>query len=200
MGIEDPDLMPRPCDLEREMGIAGPEVTLGDGNAWRVPLVRRWDAQRLEHVTMLPQAMRTVMEGGGAGGKRRVVIEVTPEYASVDASADRIFAGFTEGVTVPLEEVFAQAVELLAVNYRIGQEEAGLLGLLDEARALEILGMCIDLPAMNAHAAELMMQGLQPGSDPVIEAELYQGGGPAPKRKRGVVKKMKVFAEGRGQR
>lgn len=160
------DLLPRPQDLERELGIAGPDITLADGQAWRVPLIRRWDPPRLEHASNLPKTLRPTF----ADGKTTFSARVKPEFASIDALADRIFKAFSEETTMPLDQACADAVELLAVNYRLGIQEAGLLGILDEETTVRVLSLSIDYESIQAQANEWSVEGLH-AAEPVIEEE-----------------------------
>lgn len=166
VACEDPQLPPGPEDVARELGISGYEVPLGDGNLWRVPLLHRWDSNRQGHVPNLPRAMVPIPDNGHS----RVEFRVRAEYAVVDAIAHKAFAGFVAQKTMPLDELLTDAAAVLAVNYRIGIEEIGLLGLLDDATALRVLGLCIDLPALEAEARELATQGVE-FHEPVVREE-----------------------------
>jgi hypothetical protein len=158
------DLAPGPADLVRELGISGYEVTLLDGNAWRVPLVMRWETERLAHVPNLPKSMAPVLRDG------RYVYEskVRAEFAAVLALAERTFAAFVQELSLPAGSVFADAVELLAVNYRIGVEEAGLIGILDGEASKRVLELAIDLPRLQAQAAAMSVDGIE-AAEPTIE-------------------------------
>lgn len=160
VGIED--FAPRPNDLMREVGITGPDIALADGNTWRVPLIHRWDDVRMEHIANVPKTM--LMTGG------KTTMQIRPEYQEADALATRIFKAFAEEQTIPAETLFAHAVKMLAVNYRIGVEEAGLLGLLDLELAAEVLRLSIDSQSINAAASAAETDGLQ-YCEPVIEEE-----------------------------
>lgn len=165
VGVEDAPPMPE--DLVREVGIEGPEIRLADGNAWRVPRIHRWDVDLSQHVPNLPKAIVPVPS---APGEYRCETRVKAEYAKVDEIARRTFAGFVEERSVTIESMFADAVAILAVNYRLGMEEAGLLGLLDTETAQTILEAAIDLPTMQACAHAKSQEGLE-YSDPVIHGD-----------------------------
>lgn len=147
---------PCPGDLEREVGISGHEITLADGCVWRVPLIRRWDAEKFEHVPAVPTSLAPVMKNG----KRRYVQKVPARFEAIDALADQIFADFVAEKGSTIDAVCDDAVKFLAVNYRMGPEEAGILELLDAECALRILQLAIDQPTFSAQAADLAMTGL----------------------------------------
>lgn len=156
VGMETDDA-PKPQDLAREVGISGYDTQLGDGNEWRVPLLRRWDMDRMAHVVNLPHALGPVM----TNGKRTFASRVRPEFSAVDALGARLLESFVEERTVPMDELFADAAALLAVNYRVGIEECGLLGLFDEAGALRVAIRAIDGPALQAAAQAAAQEGLE---------------------------------------
>lgn len=160
VGVED--LAPRPEDLERPVGIDGYGVLLADGNIWRVPLVHKWDAAELRHVPGVPSAMTLI------GG--RVQYQIRAEYQVVDAIASRLFAAFIEEKTVPMAQLMQDAAALLAVNYRLGVEECGLLGLFDSTNILEVIQAAIDIKALQEQARGLSMEGLV-FAEPVIQDE-----------------------------
>jgi hypothetical protein len=166
VGIED--FNPCPGDLLREVGIEGYDLTLGDGLVWRVPLIRRWDTERLHHVPNTPTVLCPVR---GADGKFSYASQVKPRYAAADALAVKIFDSFAAERTLPIDEMLADAAAVLAVNYRIGETECALLGLFDVPTAMHVLGLAIDLPRFRDQAQEMMLTGLvaQPAEVMMIE-------------------------------
>jgi hypothetical protein len=166
VGLETPDMPPRPADLEREIGISGVELTLNDSQAWRIPVVRRWNREALQHVPNLPTSLTPELVDGKYTYKR----QVSPEYQPIDALAERLWAGFHSNKTLTINQAFADASTLLAVNYRLGEEEAGMLGLLDGDTALAIFMAALDLGAIKTQAIEFGDQGLH-ASDVVIQDE-----------------------------
>lgn len=156
------DLPPRPQDLEREVGLSGYELVLGDGNTWRVPLIHRWNEDRSEHEPNLPTSM------GMIGGKVRT--RIRPEYQAIDVIASRLFTSFVAEETASLEQAMADAVALLAVNYRIGIEEASLLGLFTGELLVDVLATAIDLPKLRESARRDAVRGLT-FVEPVIQEE-----------------------------
>lgn len=156
VGLEDVELPPGPADLERAYGVAGYAIELGDGEQWRVPLVKRWDPQQLAHVSALPSSIA----GDLVDGKYKFASKVRPEYMSIDQKADSFFPAFLSGKTISIDQLIHDAAELLAVNYRLGVEEIMLLGLLNEETALTIMGLSIDTPGIRQCNARLAQQGV----------------------------------------
>ena len=149
--------MPRPEDLERNPGLKGEYIALLDRNAWRSPVILRWDAAGCCHEINLPQSLAPSFENGKCQFKK----QVRPPFAATHALAEQIFNDFGNGATISIEEAVDRAARLLGMNYRIGIEEIGLLGLLDNALALKILATAIDLETINAQARALSTQGQQ---------------------------------------
>ncbi len=151
IGIENAQTPPGPDDLILPTNIQGPFVTLGDGNLWRVPMVKRWDGEAFEHVLSLPQKIAVRIEGG----KRRITHEVIPAFQPLLAIGERVWDSFLNGTPMPLDGVFEDAVTLLAANYRLGAEEVSLLGLLDPESAQEVLRAAVDIRALQEQAHEM---------------------------------------------
>lgn len=162
VGLEQP--WPAPEDLIREMGIGGHQLQLSDGKVWKVPVLHRWDESKLCHVPNLPKTMRPRAGGGG------VEYVVRPEYEAADALAEELAAGFFANRTVQADEAFDRAVKVLAVNYRIGPFEAGLLGVLNDADILKVLAIAIDAPTIEAQAMAMQVDGVE-YHEPRIEPE-----------------------------
>ena len=151
VGLEN-GFPPSPMDLVRESGFSGYEVRLLDGNNWTVPLLRRWNQDRCEHVSALPKCIRPI-----EGRMREAVV---PRYIQYDSMAERIWNSFVNEDSFTLEQLFANSAELLSANYRIGVEEIGMQGLIDSALALEVQGLAIDVNQLRAHAEAIAFDGL----------------------------------------
>lgn len=156
----DRQLRPGPRDLEREVGYSGYAIALLDGAEWRVPLVRRWNVAKMEMECALPKVMRPYRENGRFG----IRAGVSAQHEEIDRLGEQIFSAFCAQAQWQSETLFAAAAMLLAENYRVGVEEVGLLGLLDEALARRVIGLAIDEPALSAAASDL-------GRDGVVFAE-----------------------------
>jgi hypothetical protein len=172
-------LPPGPSDLARSAddGLGGYTLTLGDGNTWTVPLVHKWNADAGGHdlhgraVTLAPVL--------GQDNRTQIRRVAKKEFAPIDALAARTFTRFATGATISISDLFADAVAFLAVNYRIGPAEAGLLGLLDEDTARTVLGLAIDYPALLRHAQATARSGpaFDPGNAATSPAASAAGGG-----------------------
>jgi hypothetical protein len=156
------DMPPGPGELAREIGIEGYEIELADGNRWRVPLIRRWTGS--EHAVNLPKVLVPASAGGG------VSFQVREEFAPIDALAARILSGFLNRETISMERLLEDASAILAVNYRVGALDAGLLGIFTEELAVKVLALCVDLPRLEAHAQRAAMEGVV-FTEPVIQEE-----------------------------
>lgn len=164
VGLEKP--WPEPEDLVREMGISGHPTQLADGKVWRVPVLHRWDEAQLRHVPNLPKSMRPrpLSQGGG------VEYVVRPEFADADELARALVEGFMANRTLTADLAFETAVSILNVNYRLGPEEAGLLGMLNEADVAKVLEVAIDVPSIQAQAMAMQCDGVE-YTEPVIRDE-----------------------------
>ncbi|MCL2647732.1 MAG: hypothetical protein FWD61_12100 [Phycisphaerales bacterium] len=156
---------PKPEDMERELGISGSVITLADGKQWRVPRIRTWDREKMAYLPNLPQALSPV-------GGERYEPKVVPAFAAIDALADRIFKAFAAAETVSVEQLFADAVSFLSLNYRIGVEEAAMLGMMDETDAVRVLMTAIDMEGLTVHAQEMSVCGLVNGTPRIEQEEL----------------------------
>lgn len=153
----DIKLPPLPDDLARDVGIGGEMITLADGQKWKCPRVLIWDQSQRRHRPNVPTSfVPTIVDG-----TRRLTEKVNAGYEPIMAIAERAFAAFTGERSPGVDEFYFDAVALLAVNHRIGPEEAGLLGLLDEAAILRILELAIDLPGIEEQTRKMSRVGLE---------------------------------------
>lgn len=154
VGVED--LPVRPQDLQRQVMIDGDGLLLADGCEWRVPRIRRWDRSTLAFVPAVPTSL-----GVSRGVCQR---RVQPAYQAISQAAERIFQTIFDaastGGDAHLAGAFADAVAFLNVNYRIGLEEASIIGLLDDHTIQCVLLSAIDWYSFVDHARELSEDGL----------------------------------------
>lgn len=158
---------PGPDNLLRTVGIDGYHLTLGDGNKWRVPMLKRW--RRNEgHVSELPKKLRRVIT---PEGRYTVKMAVAPEHEALDNIGQMIRDAFAAEAGWSFDDLYATAAALLSTNYSIGPEEIGLLGLFDQEIALKMLGLAIDTPGLEAHALEMADVGIwvKPDGAPSVE-------------------------------
>jgi len=154
LGI-DPDLgAPGPDDLMREETIGGYPIDLA-GSEWTIPLARVWPEG-----TRIPETM-------GYGPDGSFVTIPVARYAPLCRRAERIFdmvvaeyglddpgADSPDPGTIDGREAFDLAVEILAVNYRVGPAEVTRLGLIDTANLKFVIGYFVDLPSIFGEAAK----------------------------------------------
>jgi hypothetical protein len=129
---------PGPGDLLREVHCTeNHPVTLGDGNSWGIPVVRRYPSG-----TALPQ----VIVLGKRGPEARIKREYETLYQLAVALADDLYGDGEAKLDAGALLVMASLA--LAVNYRLGPDEISALELLDTQNAQEIAGAIIDRPSL----------------------------------------------------
>jgi hypothetical protein len=123
MGFWNDD-RPTPSDLRRETMLAGDMVTLGDGNAWRVPTARLFPSSyaingegelELHRLSKYDEAYNRAERLG-----RQWIVAALPEMAEQLK---------IEEENVQDADLFSCAVDALAMNYRVGKYEAAALEL-----------------------------------------------------------------------
>ena len=139
----DKDHPPTPGGMVRRHVVDGYSETLGDGQQWVCPTVR----------TEILQA-RVPMTYGLVGDS--LIGQVQPRYVTVWKQsmqwAVRFLEDFQNERIVDLlggVEAFKACVACLAINYRIGVEEATLLRILDDSAMEKIIDAAIDMPTFR---------------------------------------------------
>ncbi len=140
---------PGPDDLIRELSHAGYELALGDGRLWRIPRLKKFNAETLALESALPTRLGQVV----IDGRPTIGPKVCAMYEPLDKLGSELFAAFCAKMPWPVEQLFATAALLIAQNYRIGAPEVEMLGLLDVELALAVLAVAIDVPEMDKCAA-----------------------------------------------
>lgn len=129
---------PKPDDLARTHMRQGHQVKLADGNMWEIPVAR--------------------LALGGIGlPKRRVLNEdgtrgwqVETAYKDLSDLALRVWAMLNgQGGSLSDEELDHICGEALSVNYRIHEQEALALGLLNDDAMRGILRALVDYPTIE---------------------------------------------------
>lgn len=119
---------PTPKSLARQRMLPGESLELCDGNNWHVPrLMVYFEGEGFS--SALPHRATRNDAGQWTNG------DVLPRYSKYLKLAQRLYDGMYKshlGGAKPIDnlEMLDIAAELLGVNYAIGVEEAGLLGLL----------------------------------------------------------------------
>ena len=159
------DARPTPADLLRPDALVGHPVNLGDGNDWTVPIARRLiptdDNSNLLAACMLPKAIDVDDDGNWVEG------DIRPRYESLWQVAtswwnkahtvddDEVDDDGVARLRFDLDDIYSGAVVALQANYRIGQTEVAMLGLLDEINVGQVLEALVDWPTAKAWLAEL---------------------------------------------
>lgn len=164
IGTEGSAALPGPRDLARPSQIDGYEVLLGDGNHWLIPVVWRWNVVKLEHEDALPVSWKPSFQNG----KPKYQPEVISFYKPHVSIAEKVWQSFIDHKSIPMEEACDDFTKILAINYKLGPGEVGLLGLLNDTLEL-VLSTIVDMPAIQKHAEFGINQNIIDGD------QSYQG-------------------------
>lgn len=111
------ETLPGPTELLRGKPIDGVSLVLSDGNSWLIPVV---SGPRVS----LPQSLSMSSKGELTG-------VVKAGFDGIIMSGQKWHEVFvTEGSTYGFSDAFNYIIELLSVNYRIGRQEANVLGVI----------------------------------------------------------------------
>lgn len=166
----DTTAAPTPADLARPKQMRGHPVTLDDGNAWIVPILRLWIAQdgSPTYICTL-MGKRELGEDGkwqrGMPSPDRTAlwdyIDARPELVrkATDMLANRSVDATPDMPVFDDDIDTSMAVALLGINYHIGNIEAALLDLLAHSATGHIFNAAEDLPGFEV----LIKKGLVPG-------------------------------------
>lgn len=128
------DSPPQPRDLARPAMLRGVPMTLGDGNEWQIPIVRRWDGQAYESV--LPAYVDFDENGlpirGNPVAKYARLWEVTTPVADAHLGGD---------VELTDKQVIDGAVALLQANYVVDLPELATLQVLVDDDQLALISL-----------------------------------------------------------
>lgn len=134
----DPAQRPQPEELARGGRFQGWDLTLGDGQSWRIPIVRRPD-----DTTELPCMLHV----------RRGLVEerIKSQYAALWDRCGSAVRWWTEDAPTKEDypEAFALAADVLGIAYRIGPHEASALGLFDSNNLWTATACAIDWPRVE---------------------------------------------------
>jgi len=122
----------------------GYEMTLADGGAWTIPVVRRPPiaVERGYRASDLPHDI-------GWDLARNFVETLKPDYQALwDDTAElcELFFGDGKGKTrkISVEDGLRWAIRLLSINYRYGRHEQNLLHAIDAETVFNVLGAAVD--------------------------------------------------------
>lgn len=125
----DREQRPGPAQLARRQQLSGEWMTLRDGNAWLVPIIRQ-----------LPKFMGLDDDGSVSG-----LLE--PAYQEFYDDSLRVFSEFVEKngkITIDWERAFSYSVRALAMNYRVSRDVVARLGLLTDRLMWELVQAVIE--------------------------------------------------------
>lgn len=126
---------PGPASLLRDDALPGADVVMGDGQKWRIPIVRRWSDEDERTYCQLPQQVRKTAAGwmpAGVMREHRALWEISNRY--FNSWLDAVLGAEQEGgdqAELDFDEHFEYAASLIARNYRLGPWAVSELGLLD---------------------------------------------------------------------
>jgi hypothetical protein len=144
---------PGPEELARQELLDGHMIELLDGRRWLVPIARATVQSDGMLVARMNLPAPCVPDEQG----RWRIGPVLPCWESLWRRAERVWDGLEAeiedeaegGRQLTASEALDIAVAALRANYRIERGEAGLLGLLDQQRAMKICGALVDLPTIR---------------------------------------------------
>jgi hypothetical protein len=119
----DKDDRPRPADLIKPRQYESEQVTLADGNEWKIPIA-----------SLLPRNWMLDDEGQPA---RRVA----PQYQEFCEQAEKIYVAFVtagEGGNIQIPAGWTFAVNAIALNYRVNDFVVSAIGLINDDVAWKI--------------------------------------------------------------
>jgi hypothetical protein len=143
----DNDAKPTPEQLARESQLPGKAIELADSTTWKVPTLREWrlndtDSPPIVYQIKVPRLLDCNEAGKWVEG------DVVAGYREIwDRSAavfDLMVLGSQQKVELDDSDLISFAVDLLAINYRIGSHEVSALGLLTIPLAREVIRSGID--------------------------------------------------------
>jgi len=147
---------PKASDLQRDSWIGGYRVPLGNGEEWIAPTARL--ASGLPNLPCSSHFTKGEWTRGGVRPKHQQLwkmaesfwSQVEPELENVETDQDTIKLSFSQ------ESEYA--VTALSANYRIGNTEASLLGLINDDSTSGILNALVDMPVVAKKKLEELQQ------------------------------------------
>lgn len=133
---------PGPEYLARPEQIGGHDLVLGDGRCWTAAILRS-----AEGIIRLPKRLKL-----GKGGQ--LVGDVVPRYVALWEQAQEVWNLMVGDAGVPYGKLWPFCCAVLGLNYRIGQPEISVLGLLDSDNLIRIAEAALDVPSMRVLSAD----------------------------------------------
>jgi len=136
----DTDEPAKPEELIRSLEYPGYTLTLGDGNRYMIPVVRRPDGSTNLPTDMIFDAVGKLQE------------PIKPAYLRYwDASAEvlEIMPSIMTGIgleNIDRTKFLKLAIQAFGLNYRYGLAEHSVLRLIDKTNFLSVLALSVDAP------------------------------------------------------
>lgn len=163
----DPATPVTPQSLQRDNILTGESITLLDGQAWTIPLLREWRlGDTLEVEGKLPRVMQQCPVTG-----RFVLGAVIPKYQSIWetslAMANQILAQLqkTAEATLDDNQIHQFAIDLLAINYRLDASVVSHLQILTPELCGQIICAALDIETLRAHLKNLLSRRTSGGTN-----------------------------------
>ncbi len=137
IGVDRAD-PPRPEELARPRLNRGYDIELGDGQTWKIPVIRRPDAS-----SYLPCAF--VRE---PGGKRieKLRAEYQADFDAFRSAAEWFYSGMDPAV-VDRDLTIDLAIRAIAINYRYSANEQDVIQLVGKENLNLIVAAAVDYPS-----------------------------------------------------
>jgi hypothetical protein len=150
-----------PADLLRRKPLDGHAVELADGQSWLCPMARshldEGGVARWQHTLPCGVALGEDRKWhpGGPVPRYRRLWQICESWWNVRMASAASLPEGAKTVSFDFDGAYAAACECLAANYRLGPDEASLLGLFDSDSARNILDALIDMPGLIALSQEM---------------------------------------------
>jgi hypothetical protein len=134
------DWVPKPSDLERNSMLDGKEVLMGDGNLWRLPVLRKFLGG-----TGLPKVIRRT--------NGQLVETVIDRYHDLCERGEKMFESILpeSEIKITTEFIFDLITDSLSVNYRVTSAEVSLLGLITSECLVPATRALLDIDAAEEY-------------------------------------------------
>jgi len=175
-----------PDEMLRDDAMQGHAVELADGRKWLVPVARAWSEEDAE----LRWAERLPMTAELDDAGRWQVGRVVGRYAALWDVASRFFESIYAGGKIDdenpgvfsfeFDDLIGAAVQVLAVNYRVGPVELSVLGAMSDAAAIAVMQAAVDWPTFVAWHAKKVEADAGSNTGDGVSAETEATAQPSP--------------------
>lgn len=149
----DANKLPTPEDLAVENQISGHYVEMADGNKWLIPAARYYGtAEGTGEVGWVPNLPTARKFTGGKWIEGSILAKhrkLWEHMQRIDSIFEKVLAGEESALSsLDLETESDLVVTALATNYRVGNVEASMLGIVTSDIAGEIANAVRDVPSL----------------------------------------------------